>query len=139
MQSIRSLARSTGRGLLWLGVLCAIAGPALYAAQLVAWGRTFNPWYLPVLATLGAVLVILSLQRRRTVWRGLTLVLVLFLAVADWWFLASYVRLPVYAGPVAAGEPFPEFQAKRADGATFTRADLKGDRATALVFFRGHW
>ena len=94
---------------------------------------------MPVLATLGAGFVILSLQRRRTVWRGLTLVLVLFLAAADWWFLTTYVRLPAYAGPVAAGEPFPEFQAKRADGTTFTRADLKGDRATALVFFHGHW
>jgi hypothetical protein len=139
MQSIRSLARRTGRGLLWLGVFCAFVGPPLYAAQLMAWGKTFNPWYMPVLATLGAVLVILSLQRRRTAWRGLALVLVLFLAAGDWWFLTSYVRLPVYAGPVAAGEPFPEFQAKRADGATFTRADLKGDRNTALVFFRGHW
>jgi hypothetical protein len=127
-----------GRGLLWLGVLCAIAGPPIYMAQLTVWGQTVNPWYMPVLATLGAGLVIVSL-RRRTIWRGLAFVFVGFLAAGSWWFLTSYVRLPAYTGPVAAGERFPEFRALRAGGAPFTRADLAGDRATALVFFRGHW
>ncbi len=131
--------RGTGRWFLWLGVLCAILGPPLYAAQLMVWGRTTEPWYAPVLASLGVVLVILSLRRRTTVWRGLALAFVLFLAAGDWWFLTSYTRLPAYTGPVAAGEAFPEFQAKRADGTLFTRADLAGDRATALIFFRGHW
>src|SRR5438552_582348 len=131
-------ARS-GRGLFWLGILCAIAGPPLYTAQLMAWGQTFTPWYVPVLATLGVGLVILSLNRRRTVWRGLAFALVLVIAAGNWWFLASYAGLPAYTGPVAAGAPFPEFVAKRADGSPFTRADLAGDRATALIFFRGHW
>jgi hypothetical protein len=108
-------------------------------AQLMAWGKTFDAWYMPVLATLGVGLVILSLRRRRTVWRGLAFALVLFVSGAGWWFLASYTRLPAYTGPVAAGAAFPEFRAIRADGTAFTRADLTGDRATALVFFRGHW
>jgi hypothetical protein len=125
--------------MLWLGVLCAVAGPPLYIVQLMAWGQTTNPWYAPALATLGVGLVMLSLRRRRTVWRGLALVLALFLAAGDWWFLTSYVRLPSYAGPVVSGESFPDFRATRADGTPFSRADLAGDRATALVFFRGHW
>ena len=128
-----------GRGLLWLGVLCAIAGPPLYMAQLSAWGKTFNPWYVPALATLGVGLVFISLRRRWTIWRGMGLVVVLLIAAGDWWFLGSYARLPDYAGPVVADKPFPAFSAKRADGATFTAADIPGDRATALVFFRGHW
>ncbi len=128
-----------GRPLLWLGVLCAILGPPLYMAQLTAAGRTDVPWYAPALATVGLVLVVLSLRRRPTVWRGLALVLVAALAGIQWWFVTGYTQLPAYAGPVAAGRTFPEFAAKRADGAPFTRADLEGDRATALVFFRGHW
>src|SRR5271163_1885655 len=100
-------AAGTGRGLFWLGVLCAIAGPPLYMAQLMAWGQTRSPWYAPVLATLGVGLVILALRRRRTIQRGLALIFVIILATGSWWFLTSYVRLPVYAGPVAAGEPFP--------------------------------
>jgi peroxiredoxin len=35
---------------------------------------------------------------------------------------------------IAAGEPAPEFSLARADGAPFTRADLRG-RTTVLVFY----
>jgi hypothetical protein len=69
----------------------------------------------------------------------MALVLVAFLAAGEWWFLLNYARLPAYTGPVAAGGPFPDFQAAKTDGTPFTRTDLAGDRGTALVFFRGHW
>ena len=36
--------------------------------------------------------------------------------------------------PLGAGEPAPEFTLKRADGASFTRADLLG-KTTVLVFY----
>jgi hypothetical protein len=134
-----SSSRRGGRGLLWLGVACAALGPVLYFAQLRAAERTDTPWYAPALATLGAVLVLLALARRPGVWRGLVLVLVAALAGFQWWFLTSLARLPAYAGPVAVGQPFPAFAAARADGTPFARADLEGGRATALVFFRGHW
>jgi hypothetical protein len=109
-----------------------------YGVQL-AFGRTDTPWYAPVLATLGAVLVLLALRRRRNAWRALALAAVASVAGFEWWFLLSHARLPAYAGPVSAGGTFPEFRAARADGTPFTRADLGGDRATALVFFRGRW
>ena len=124
---------------MWLGIACAILGPVLYGMQL-AIGRMNVPWYAPALATLGVVLAFVALQRGgSTVWRGLALVFVAALAGLQWWFLLSYVRLPAYTGPVAAGKAFPEFAAKRADGKPFTNTDLIGDPATALVFFRGHW
>lgn len=123
---------------MWLGIACAILGPVLYWVQLSS-GRFDVPWYAPVLAAVGAVLAAVALRRRPTVWRGLALVFVAALAALQWWFLASYTRLPTYTGPVVAGKAFPEFAAKRADGTPFTRADLAGDPATALVFFRGHW
>jgi hypothetical protein len=128
-----------GRGLLWLGILAAFAGPILYAVQLTVAGRMDVPWYAPALATLGVILVLLSLATRVTIWRGLGLLIVAFLGGVQWHFLLNYTRLPSYNGPVVAGQSFPEFTAKRADGTTFTRADLAGEKATALVFFRGHW
>jgi peroxiredoxin len=48
-------------------------------------------------------------------------------------------QLPEYSGPVAAGQPFPAFTTRQADGAMFTRDDLKGNRDNVLVFFRGRW
>jgi hypothetical protein len=127
-----------GRGLLWLGIACAILGPVLYATQL-SFGRMEVPWYAPALATLGVVLAFVAIRRRTTAWRGIALVFVAAFAGLQWWFLLSYVRLPAYTGPVAVGTAFPEFTAKRSDGKPYTRADLTGDPATALVFFRGHW
>jgi hypothetical protein len=129
---------STGRAALWLGLGLALIGPALYVLQLRL-GYTVTPWYLPALATLGAAVVLLSLRRRLSVVRALVLGVVALLAGFEWWFLAAQARLPAYAGPASAGTPFPDFQAQRADGSPFTRADLAGDRATALVFFRGRW
>ena len=136
-----TLARppGTARGILWLGLACAAIGIPLYAFQLLVLARTGNPWYAPVLASVGVGFVLLAVYRRPNLWRGLALVLVAGLTAGEWWFLLSYTRLPEYTGPVAAGGPFPDFQAAKADGTPFTRADLTGDRGTALVFFRGHW
>ena len=49
------------------------------------------------------------------------------------------MRLPAYTGPVAAGQPFPEFATQRADGSPFTQRDLEGDQNNVMVFFRGRW
>jgi hypothetical protein len=143
----------TGRWLAWLGVLCALVGAPLYAVQLSVAGRTDTPWYLPILGTLGLLFAFAAVRRRRTVWRTIVLLFVVGLAAAQWWFLLSYVREPAYNGPLAAGQPFPTFAAKRADGSAVTgadlwnhavgfrgdKADVHADRATALVFFRGRW
>jgi hypothetical protein len=111
----------------------------LYAVQLQAVGRPDTPWYAPTLATLGMILVLMALARRPGIFRVLALVVVAGLAGFEWWFLLGESRLPAYTGPVAVGHSFPAFTAKRADGTPFTRANLESDRATALVFFRGHW
>jgi hypothetical protein len=132
-------ATNTGRRILWLGIACPVLGLGLYAAQLMAAGRTDTPWYLPALATVGVGLVLLALARRVTVWRGIAFVLVAAMAALQWWFVLGYTHLPPYTGPLAAGEAFPDFVAKRAEGTPFTRADLAGGPPTALVFFRGHW
>src|SRR5262249_50087820 len=83
MEKAATPSRPSGRLALGLGVGCALLGLLLYGVQLSA-GRTDAPWYAPALATLGVVLVLSSLQRRRGVWRVLALVLVMFLAAFEW-------------------------------------------------------
>jgi hypothetical protein len=123
---------------MWLGLLAAIAGLPLYMAQLSA-EKLMTPWYAPALASLGAALVLLSLMRRLTVWRVIALLFVGFIAAGQWWFLLSYTRLPSATGRVVADRQLPDFTAHRADGKPFTQEDLKGDKDTILVFFRGRW
>jgi hypothetical protein len=109
-----------------------------YAFQVNA-GVLRTPWYAPALDTVGMALILVALLRRVSVWRIAALLLIGALTAGEWWFLLSYSKLPEYRGPVSAGAPFPEFTAARADGTPFTQDNLKGDRDTVLVFFRGHW
>jgi hypothetical protein len=85
-----------------------------------------------------ALLLLVSIWRRRSVWRLLAVALVVFLAAFEWHLMYS-VKLPAYTGPVTAGHPFPGFSATLADGTPFTQEELKSDKNTALVFFRGRW
>jgi len=129
--------RFGGRLFLLLGLGLAVLGVVAYVVQI--WlQRLMAPWYMPTLASLGVVLVVLSLLERRTVWRVLALLAVVFLAGAEWAFLYE-VRLPPYTGPIAVGRPFPAFETSRADGTPFTQRDLAGDQNSVLVFFRGRW
>ena len=130
-------AGSRGRLLMLTGLSLAVLGVAAYAAQLYL-GHLMLPWYMPAAALLGVALVAASLQKRRTVWRWLALVVVTLLAGFEVLTLNA-MRLPPYAGPIAVGRPFPAFEAKRADGTPFTQDDLIGDGHQALVFFRGRW
>jgi hypothetical protein len=130
--------RTGGRLLLWAGVACAFVGPVLYVVQMSQELLTV-PWYAPALATLGSLAIVLSLMRRVTAWRLLSLALVVAVTAGQWWFLLSFSRNPAYAGELAGGKPFPQFTAALADGKPFTQDNLKGDQDTVLVFFRGHW
>jgi hypothetical protein len=129
--------RASGRRSLVLGLGLAVLGIIGYVVQLQL-HRLTTPWYMPFLATLGALLVVNSLLQKRSVWRGLALLLVALLAGAEWLFLLT-LKLPEYAGPVAARKPFPAFATTRADGTPFTQRDLGGARADVMVFFRGRW
>lgn len=119
------------------GLGLAVLGVAAYAVQL-SLGRLMMPWYMPAAALIGVALVAASLSKFKSLWRMLALVVVLLLAAFE--LTAFYlVRLPPYTGPIAAGRPFPAFEAKRADGTPFTQNELIGDQNHVLVFFRGRW
>ena len=134
----KTTARHPGRSLLLLGVLLAVAGPVLNFLLMFAAKILITPWYAPLLETLGVALIILALMRSRSIWRWTALV-IFTLLLAFGWFAVLAMRLPAYTGPVKDGQPFPAFATTLADGAAFTQDDLKGDRNTVMVFFRGHW
>jgi hypothetical protein len=131
-------SRHPGRTYLVLGMLVALAGLVIYAVQLRAKVLT-APWYAPVLATVGLVLVVTALVRSRSGWRWAVAVFFTLFAAAEWVFFLALMSTPAYTGPAKAGQPFPEFTATLADGSTFNRESLKGDQNTVLVFFRGRW
>ena len=132
-----STMASGGRPLVWIGMGSALLGIALSVAQF-SLGRLAVPWYMPILACVGAILIAVSLRRKRSAVRIAALVGVVLLGSLEILALNA-MRLPPYEGPIEIGKPFPAFAAKRADGSPLTQADLAGASATAIVFFRGRW
>jgi hypothetical protein len=130
--------RYPGRLFVALGFGLSALGIAAYTAQIAA-ERLKAPWYLPVSGMLGVLCVAIALWQARSVWRVLALVVLVLVACSDWWLLLG-TRLPDYTGTqVATGKPFPAFLTAKADGTPFTQRDLKGERDTVMVFFRGRW
>jgi len=132
---------SSSRGYFWLGLALGLLGPILYVAQLLA-KQLFVPWYLPVLSTLGAGLMLVAAIRTHGLWRlipGLLFVVFGLLTALGWLSMLSLSKVPKYAGSVEVGKPFPVFSTTLADGSTFDESSLKGKKQTVMVFFRGRW
>jgi hypothetical protein len=121
-----------------LGVLAALAGPAIYVYQVNAKNLS-APWYVPLLATVGLAFVVFALFRYSSIWRWAAAVLVGLIAAGEWAIMLVLLAAPAYTGPAKTGQPFPEFATALADGSTFDDKSLKGDKNTAMVFFRGRW
>jgi len=123
-----------------LGIVIALFGLGVYVVLAIGTGFLHTPWYMPVLATIGTCLIVISIVRRLTIWRIVAVLIIGLLTAGEWWWLLDFSRLPAYAGPVSVDQPFPEFSpASLADGTPFTRDSLIGEKDTVLVFFRGFW
>jgi hypothetical protein len=120
------------------GVLLFLLGPAIYVVQVSLKDLTM-PWHLPILATLGVVLMALSVGQRRGVWRSAALVFFVLLCGLEWFFLVAITKTPLYAGPAQPGRKVPEFTAAYADGQAFTHNNLEDGKRSVLLFFRGRW
>src|SRR5438105_4544997 len=116
--------RSQGRTYFWAGLGACLLGPVLVVAQF-SLKHLAVPWYSPVLATLGALLLLVAVARRRSVPRVIALLLVGVFAGFQWYFLVSLIKLPAYEGPAQEGKQFPAFRTTLADGRPFTEADLR--------------
>ena len=77
------------------------------------------------MTTIGTVLLLLSVARRRSIPRVVVLVLLTAFAGFQWYFLMSMMKLPDYAGSVQAGKQQSTFRATFVDGRPFTEADLR--------------
>lgn len=137
-QTLPEQSRPSGRLFVALGLAAGVLGIVAYLVQVSVLNRLSSPWYMPALATLGVGLVLVSLMRRRSIWRFLALGVALFVAVGTWGMLLG-TPLPAYTGPLEVGKPFPAFRTVTAAGVPFTQQDLVGDTDSVLVFFRGRW
>jgi hypothetical protein len=131
-------SRSAGRGFFWAGLGLCVVALALVVLQ-YRLNYLGTPWYLPILTSVGALLLVWSIVRRGSIPRILALVALAVFAGLQWLFLTTAARLPDYAGPAQAGTPIPAFQTTLADGRPFTEQDLRDGRPSVLVFFRGRW
>lgn len=130
--------RSRARSYFWAGLAACLLGPPLIVAQF-SLNYLVVPWYSPVLASLGAILLLVAVVRRRSIPRVVALVLVGAFAGLQWYALGSLMKLPSYEGPAQAGKTLPTFSTVLADGRPFTEADLQDGTRRVLVFFRGRW
>ena len=130
--------RSRGRAYFWAGIGVCLLGIVLMVVQ-YSLKQLFVPWYVAVAATLGVLLQLCALARRRSIVRVIVLLLITALAGFEWLFLVSLSKLPAYEGPAQVGRPLPAFRTTLADGSQITEKDLQQGKPSVLVFFRGHW
>jgi hypothetical protein len=121
-----------------LGVLLFFLGPIAYFVQ-ISQGQLWMPWYTPILASAGVLLMLVSVVQRPGIFRIAGLMLFALLCAAQWFFMLVGARSPEYTGPAQAGAKIPAFATALADGQPFTDKDLAKDQRTLLVFYRGRW
>jgi hypothetical protein len=142
MENFQTVAPTTStprrRPLFLGGTLLFLAGPALYAVQ-ISLGQLWTAWYMPLLASLGVVLMIASMRHRRTVLRSVVLAVFALLCVGEWYLMLVATKTPAYTGPAQPGSKIPPFSATLADGTPFTNTDVEQDIRSVLVFNRGRW
>ena len=120
------------------GLVLFLAGPVLNAVQILL-KHLWTPWYVPVLASLGVVLMIVSVRQRRSVLRGAALAFFVLLCGGEWYLMLVAAKTPAYTGPAQPGSKLPPFATVLADGTPFTNKNVEQEIRSVLVFNRGRW
>jgi hypothetical protein len=120
------------------GVVLFLLGPAIYTMQ-IREGNLPAPWHVPILASLGVLLMIGSVWQSRSVWRGVAPALFALVCGLEWFMLLVGMHAPPYTGPALVGRQAPAFATTLANGEAFTDRDLAKGESMILLFFRGRW
>jgi hypothetical protein len=135
-------AAVTSRSRHWLlfftGIALFVLGPVWFVVQFRL-KHLGTAWYVPILASAGVMLMILSIRLRSGIVRTVFLMLFAIVCGFEWFAFTVATRSPAYTGPAQPGRKVPQFVAQLGDGTPFTNAELEQGTATVLVFFRGHW
>src|SRR5262245_16724076 len=115
------------------GIALFIVGPIVYAAMMQS-DMLWTPWFMPILATIGVLLMVLSLWRKFGVVRGIGLLVFLVACAGEWFFFLYMIPTPQYAGAAQRNAMVPAFEATLADGSTFTNKDVAKGRSTVMLF-----
>jgi hypothetical protein len=121
-----------------LGASIFFLGIIIYVVQM-ATKHLVVPWHVPILGTIGVLLMLVSVVQRPGILRIIGLVIFIALAGMEWHVLLIGSKIAPYTGPAHQGEKLPAFTATFADGRPFSQETLQDGTATVLVFFRGHW
>ena len=99
---------------------------------------TTIPWPTFALASLGVVLMGVSVWRRFGIFRALATAV--FLLMTGFQFVLFFViaKTPAYEGPAQVASKIPAFETTLADGRLFSNSDLAKEN-TIFLFFRGRW
>src|SRR5438045_8653334 len=94
---------SPGRGLVLLGI--AVSVLALVAYMVQVWlASFFTPWYWPIAATVGVLLILAGTWQAWSVWRIVGLMFFGLLAAGAGLYITKVSGSPPYAGPLAGGQ-----------------------------------
>jgi len=135
--AVQQSAPARRRPYFLLGVLVFFTG-IIISIVLIATKRLVEPWYVPILGTIGVLLMLVSVAQRPGMLRIIGLLIFIGLAGAEWYMLLGS-KLAPYAGPAKPGEKLPAFTAALADGSPFNNSNLQEGKPTVMVFFRGKW
>jgi hypothetical protein len=121
-----------------IGVTLFLLGPILAFVQFGFMEKLTTPWQVPILASLGAICMLLSVLQRGGVMRIAGFFLFAFVSGFEWYMMLVGITTPAYTGPTA-GNPLPVFNAKLADGRAFANTDLANGQSSVMLFNRGRW
>ena len=121
-----------------IGLVIFILGPVSMMIQMQM-GYLRTSWQMPILASIGVLLMLASVMQRGGVLRILGFGVFFVLTALMWFMTLVMIRVPEYAGPATVGKKIPAFETSLATGESFSNKDLEKGESTVLVFFRGHW
>lgn len=131
--------RRAGTGLIWLGLLLALAAPVVYMLLLDNPFQRATGAVMFGMLILAAIVGLLGAQRKRRLWGwivgALPAALLAFAAVG----FTAFAKLPAEQGAIQVGDAPPMFTLADQTGRPVALATAMRGGPQLLVFYRGFW